>query len=100
MATTRPAMLPAVKALIRNKLSWNIGSAILLSMTPNAMSRSRPPASRPITVGLAQPMLWPWYGWMPSVMPIRTAPRPTAKVTLPHQSMRALCRSPVSLSLR
>ena len=52
-------MLPAVNALIRNKLSWNIGSAILLSMTPNAMSRSRPPASRPITVGLVQPMPWP-----------------------------------------
>ena len=52
-------MQPAVNDLIRNKLSWNIGSAILLSMTPNAVSRARPPASRPITVGLAQPMLWP-----------------------------------------
>jgi len=52
-------MLPAVNALIRNKSSRNIGSAILLSMTPNATSRARPPATRPITVGLAQPMLWP-----------------------------------------
>jgi hypothetical protein len=59
MATTSPAMQPAVNALIRNKLSWNIGSAILLSMTPNAMSRTTPPASRPITAGLAHPMLWP-----------------------------------------
>ena len=59
MAMTRPAMLPAVNALIRNKLSWNMGSAILLSMTPNAMSSSRPPASRPITVGLVQPFSSP-----------------------------------------
>ena len=52
-------MLPAVNALIRNKLSWNIGSAILLSMTQNAASSSTPPASRPITSGLVQPMAWP-----------------------------------------
>ncbi len=52
-------MQPAVNDLIRNKLSWNIGSAILLSMTPNAMSRTTPPASRPITSGLVHPMLWP-----------------------------------------
>jgi hypothetical protein len=32
IATSRPATLPAVKALIRNRLSWNIGSAIRLSM--------------------------------------------------------------------
>ena len=48
-----------MNALIRNKPSRNIGSAILVSMTPNTMSRIRPPATRPITVGLAQPMLWP-----------------------------------------
>ena len=33
-----PAMLPAVKARIRNRLSWNIGSATLLSITTNAAS--------------------------------------------------------------
>ncbi len=50
-------MLPAVKALIRNRLSWNIGSAIRLSMTANAASSAAPPVSRPITSGLVQPML-------------------------------------------
>ena len=52
-------MLPAVNALIRNKLSWNIGSAILRSMTQNTTSSSTPPPSRPITSGLVQPMAWP-----------------------------------------
>ena len=38
MATTSPAMLPAVKARMRNRLSWNIGSAILVSITANTAS--------------------------------------------------------------
>ena len=59
MAMSRPAMLPAVNALIRNKPSSNIGSAILLSMMQNTTSSATPPTSRPITVGLVQPMAWP-----------------------------------------
>ena len=51
MATTRPATLPAVKARMRNRLSWNIGSAILVSITANAASSAAPPDSRPMTPG-------------------------------------------------
>ena len=57
MATTKPAMLPAVNARIRNRLSWNIGSAILVSITANTASRAAPPISSPRTDGFAQPML-------------------------------------------
>ena len=39
-------MLPAVNALILNKLSWNIGSAILRSMTQNTASSSHPAAQQ------------------------------------------------------
>ena len=59
MATTRPAMLPAVKARMRNRLSWNIGSAIRVSITANRASSATPPSSRPRTAGLVQPMLCP-----------------------------------------
>jgi hypothetical protein len=37
---------------------------------------------------------------MPVVMPTRTAPRPTANVTLPHQSIGLRCRTPLSRSFR
>ena len=57
MDTTRPATLPAVNARMRNRLSWNIGSAILVSITTNAASSAAPPDSRPRTAGFAQPML-------------------------------------------
>ena len=59
MAMSRPAMLPAVNALILNKLSSNIGSAMLRSMRQNTTSSATPPPSRPITSGLVQPMAWP-----------------------------------------
>ena len=49
-------MLPAVKARMRNRLSWNIGSAILVSITANAASSAAPPPSRAMTSGLVQPM--------------------------------------------
>ena len=45
--TEKPATLPAVKARMRNSPSWNIGSAIRLSMTANAASSATPPMSRP-----------------------------------------------------
>ena len=50
-------MLPAVKARMRNRLSWNIGSATLVSITTNAASSTMPPASRPMTAGFVQPMV-------------------------------------------
>ncbi len=52
-------MLPAVNALIRNKPSSNIGSAILRSMTQNTMSSSTPPRQQADHLGLVQPMAWP-----------------------------------------
>ncbi len=56
MATTKAATLPAVNALIRNKLSSNIGSAMLLSITTNAANSKAPPTSSPRTAGFVQPM--------------------------------------------
>jgi hypothetical protein len=47
IATTRPAMLPAVNALIRNKVSRNIGSATLPSITAKAASSRTPPMMHP-----------------------------------------------------
>ena len=40
METKKAAILPAVKARIRNRLSWNKGSATLDSMTTNAANSS------------------------------------------------------------
>jgi hypothetical protein len=57
MDTAKPAALPAVKALIRKRLSWIIGSATLVSMMTNAASNTAPPTSRPKTVGFVQPMV-------------------------------------------
>ena len=57
-ATANPAMLPAVKARIRNRLSWNSGSATLVSITTNAPSRAAPPTRSASTAGLVQPMAW------------------------------------------
>ena len=59
MATARPARLPAVKARMRNRLSWNIGSAMRVSMTTNAASSALPPASPASTQGLVQPIVCP-----------------------------------------
>ena len=52
--------------------------------------------------GVLAALDWRAVFWVnvPIVMPMRTALRPIAKVTLPHQSMRAGCRSPLSRSLR
>jgi hypothetical protein len=47
MDTTKAAMLPAVKALMRNKVSWIIGSATRVSKLMKAASSAAPPASRP-----------------------------------------------------
>ena len=59
MDTARPARLPAVKARMRNRLSWNIGSAILVSMTPKTASNATPPIRPASTQGFVQPIVWP-----------------------------------------
>ena len=58
-ATAKAAMLPAVKARIRKRLSWNSGSATLVSITTNAPKSAAPPTRRASTAGLVQP--WSWW---------------------------------------
>ena len=65
MDTDRPATLPAAKALMRNRLSWNSGSATLVSMMPSAASSTAPPASSVTTQGSVYPIVCPPWGWMP-----------------------------------
>ncbi len=57
--TARPARLPAVKARMRNRLSWNIGWGILVSTNPNTISRAMPPTSPASTCGFVQPIVCP-----------------------------------------
>ena len=59
MDTSRPAMLPAVNSRILNRLSRNIGSATLRSMSTNTSSSATPPISSPSTTGLCQPIELP-----------------------------------------
>jgi hypothetical protein len=56
MEPSRLAALPAANALILNRPIWNIGSAILVSKTQNAISMTVPPISPPMIHGLAQPV--------------------------------------------
>ena len=56
---SRLAALPAANARILNRPSWNIGSAIRVSMRQNATSSAAPPARPPSTYGLVQPVGWP-----------------------------------------
>ena len=49
-------MLPAVKARMRNRPSWNIGSATLVSITTNATSSARR-GEHAETTGFVQPMV-------------------------------------------
>src|ERR1700753_3091916 len=53
--TSRPARLPKAKARIRNRLSWNIGSAMRVSMIPNTTSRATPPVRPASTPGVGPP---------------------------------------------
>jgi hypothetical protein len=50
------AAFPAAKARIRNRLSWNIGSAIFVSSTQKRASSTTPAARPPSTHGLVQPV--------------------------------------------
>ena len=56
---SRLAALPAANARILNSPSWNIGSAILVSMMQNATSSATPVASPPTTHGLVHPVVCP-----------------------------------------
>ncbi len=53
-------MLPAVNALIRNRLGANIGSRTRFSIATNAARSATPPASRASTTGFPQPIEWCW----------------------------------------
>ncbi len=55
----RLAMLPAVKARMRNRSMWNIGSATRVSITTKASSSSTPTISSVSTAGLVHPIVWP-----------------------------------------
>ena len=59
MELSRLAAFPAAKARIRNRPIRNIGSAILVSMMPNAISRAAPSTRPPTTFGLVQPVECP-----------------------------------------
>ena len=54
-----PVRLPAVNALILNRLSWNSGSATRRSIATNTASNAAPPTSPAITAGFDQPIVWP-----------------------------------------
>ena len=56
MAPSRLAALPAANALILNRPIWNIGSAILVSKTQNAISITVPPISPVMIKGFIQPV--------------------------------------------
>ena len=68
------AAFPAANARILNRLSRNIGSGILVSMIPKAISSPTPPASPAITQGLPQPVALVPYGWMPYVIAASSTP--------------------------
>ena len=55
-AAISPAALPAANAGIRNRPSWNIGSATRRSIRTNATNSTAPPTIEPITDGLVQPI--------------------------------------------
>src|SRR5215475_11345372 len=97
---SRPARLAPAKVGFLNSPMRNIGSATFVSTTQNTTSSATPPMRPASTQGFVQPVEWPPYGWIPYVMPASNADRPTANVTLPHQSMRPALRVPSSCSER
>ena len=56
---SKPARLPALNALIRNRPIANIGWSIRVSTTVNATNSAPPPMSPASTQGLSQPMSLP-----------------------------------------
>ena len=59
------AMLPKLKARIRNSWRRNIASSRRTSITANTASSRTPTAIAATTRGFVQPIVWPPYGWMP-----------------------------------
>ena len=59
------AMLPAVKARMRNSPRLNIGSSLRSSIATKAASNASPETISASTSGFVQPIEWPPYGWMP-----------------------------------
>src|SRR5690242_3921141 len=78
--------VPNVKALIRNSWSRNMGCATRRSIIAKAIRLTVAPAISASTLGLVQPVGWPFAGRMPYVTATITSTRPSANVTLPHQS--------------
>ena len=89
IAARKVDSVPKVKARMRNRARRNIGSATRLSMTAKAISEVTAPAISTSTRGLAHPVGAPPYGLMPKVTATMIRIRPSAKVTLPHQSIAA-----------
>ncbi len=52
-------MFPAANGRILNRSSRNMGSATRVSIAQKIASTASPPAIRPITIGLVQPIVWP-----------------------------------------
>ena len=57
-AERKLARTPALKARMRNSGKRNMGSAVCLSMTTNAISRATPALSSAMTAGLVHPIVW------------------------------------------
>ena len=81
--------VPNVNARMRNSGRRNIGSCERCSTNTNAIREMNPAASRASTRGLPQPTGCPSAGRMPYVTEVMIRIRPSAKVTLPHQSIGA-----------
>ncbi len=56
-------------------------------MTTNTASSAAPATSSAITLGLAQPVGWPFHGRIPYVTETMISTSPSANVRLPHQSI-------------
>ncbi len=92
--------VPNVNARIRNSGSLNIGSGTRRSMVANAIRLTAAAPIRPITRMLVQPVAWPPAGRIPYVTATIMNTSPSAKVTLPHQSIGARFGTLRSSSLR
>jgi hypothetical protein len=97
---SRPARFAPANVAFLNRPMRNIGSSTFVSTMQNTISSTTPPMRPASTHGLAQPVEWCPYGWIPYVMPASNTDKPTANVMLPHQSIRPARRVPSSCSER
>ncbi len=81
--------VPNVNARMRNSGRRNIGLATRPSIATNASRQATPAHSSAITRGLPQPVWLAPYGRMPYVTETMIKIKPSANVTLPHQSTGA-----------